>query len=182
MKRLVYSPSVGVWIKSDTGVFDLSPYVTNFRVDRRINETSKASVTFRNPRVTDERDPKRTRFMFTEHISNDGQVRPMFHPMDPIIITLTRLKGRPVQVFSGYCDTTPYVQLMPGPATIEASCTLKRLQYTYWDPALPFVRDFMLANGWGITDSGVALNPTAEQYRGKIGDSSIGFLLYSVLQ
>jgi hypothetical protein len=182
MKRLVYSPSVGVWIQTDTGVFDLSPYVTEFSIDRRVNEVSQATVTFRNPKVTDERNPDRTRFLFTEHIANDGTVRPMFHPMDSIIITLTRLKGRPIQVFTGFCDTTPYIQLMPGTATLTASCTLKKLQYTYWDPALPFVRDFMLANGWGVTDSGIALNASVEEGSRKVRDSSIGFLLYNVLK
>lgn len=182
MKRLVYSPSVNAWVKTDTGVFDLSPYITDVQVDRRVGEVSSASLTFRNPKVTDERNPKKTRFMFTEHLADDGTVRPMFHPMDPIIITLTRLKGRPIQVFTGYCDTTPYVQLFPGPATITASCTFKRLQYTYWDPALPFVRDFMLANGWLVTDSGQTLNANVEQGKAKPeNDSSFGKLLFNLL-
>jgi hypothetical protein len=182
MKRLVYSPSVNAWVKTDTGVFDLSPYITDFQIDRRIGQVSSATVSFRNPRVTDERDPKRTRFLFTEHIGNDGSVRPMFHPMDPIIITLTRLKGRPIQVFTGYCDTTPYVQLLPGVASITASCTLKRLQYTYWDPALPFVREFMLANGWAVQDQGVAINYNVEEQNSTSTDGNIGSLLYKILK
>jgi lysophospholipase L1-like esterase len=179
MKRLVYSPSVNVWIKTDTGIFDLSPYITSFYIDRRINEVSQATVSFRNPRVTDERNPNRTRMLFTEHLVGNS-VRPMFHPMDPIIITLTRLKGRPIQVFTGYCDTTPYVQLKPGEAKITASCTLKKLQYTYWDPALPFVRDFMQKNGWNISEQGLAFNPN-NKFAGKLHDGSIGYLLYTVL-
>lgn len=181
MKRLVYSPSVCAWVKTDTGVFDLSPYITNFSIDRRVNEVSSAALTFRNPKVPDTRDPSKELFLFTQNVANDGSVRPMFHPMDPIIITLTRIKGRPVQVFTGYCDTTPYVQLYPGTAQLTASCTLKRLMHTYWDPALPFVRDFMIQNGWFITDSGTAINANAEQKRGQLNDSSIGFLLYKVL-
>jgi lysophospholipase L1-like esterase len=181
MKRLVYSPSVNVWVKSDSGIFDLSPYVTGFQIDRRIGEVSNAQVTFRNPRITDERNPKKTRFMFTEHIADDGTVRPMFHPMDPIIITLTRLKGRPIQVFTGYCDTTPYVQLLPGEVTLDASCTIKRLQHTYWDPALIFVRDFMSSFGWGIDASGIAVNPKAENSKNDLKDSSFGNLLFGVL-
>jgi hypothetical protein len=179
MKRLVYSPSINVWIKTDTGVFDLSPYVTGFNIDRRVQEVSAARVTFRNPRVTDERNPKKTRFMFTEHYS-EGGVRPMFHPMDPIIITLTRLKGRPIQVFTGYCDTTPYVQLLPGEATLTASCTLKRLIHTYWDPALPFIRDFLQTNGWDLSVEGVAFNPKTKPGK-TLNDGSLGLLLYKVL-
>lgn len=182
MKRLVYSPSVNVWIKTDTGVFDLSPYVTETQIDRRVGEVSFAKVSFRNPRVTDERNPKKTKFMFTEHLADDGTIRPMFHPMDPIIITMTRLKGRPIQVFTGYCDTTPYVQLLPGVVTIDASCTLKRLQHTYWDPALLFVRDFMQANGWGIDESGTALSPKSEKTKGNLNDSSLGGLLFNIVK
>jgi len=182
MKRLVYSPSVNVWVKSDTGVFDLSPYVTSFAVDRRINATSYASIDFRNPKVADERNANQTRFLFTEHIYPDGSIRPMFHPMDPIIITLTRLKGRPIQVFTGYCDTTPYIQLLPGMAQIQASCTLKRLQHTYWDPALPFVRDFMIANGWGVKDDGTAINFSVEEKANTSKDSSMGSLLLNILK
>ena len=176
MKRLVYSPSVNVWVRTDTGVFDLSPYVMDVSIDRRVGQVSAARVTFRNPRVTDERDQTKTRFMFTEHIADDGSVRPMFHPMDPIVITLTRLKGHPVQVFTGYCDTTPYVQLFPGTAQISASCTLKRLKYTYWDPGLPFVIEYLSKLGWG-GQNGTIINISAEASQGGLNDSSIGYLL-----
>ena len=186
MKRLVYSPSVNAWVKTDTGVFDLSPYITDCTIDRRVNSVSYAQLTFRNPKIADPTNPKKQRFLFTEHVRDDGSIHPMLHPMDPIIITMTRLKGRPIQVFTGFCDTTPYIQLFPGTAQLTASCTLKRLQYTYWDPALPFVQEFMLANGWAISKSGTAFNPSAEQRRrgaeGELSDSSIGFLLYQILQ
>jgi hypothetical protein len=177
MKRLVYSPSVNVWIKTDTGVFDLSPYITGFNIDRRITATSYASVKFRNPKVDDGQGG--TRMLFTEHSSN-GSIGPMFHPMDPITIVLTRIKGRPVQVFSGYCDTTPYIQLLPGEAELTASCTLKRLQYTYWDPALPFVRDFMNKTGWSTTAEGTSFNPD-NHFSGPLHDGSIGYLLHQIL-
>lgn len=187
MKRLVYSPSVNAWVKTDTGVFDLSPYVTDCSIDRRVNSVSFAKLTFRNPKIPDLHNPKKQRFLFTEHVRDDGSIHPMLHPMDPIIITMTRLKGRPIQVFTGFCDTTPYIQLYPGTAELTASCTLKRLQYTYWDPALPFVQEFMLANGWVITKSGTALNPSAEQrnqdkINKELNDTSIGFLLYKILK
>jgi hypothetical protein len=181
MKRLVYSPSVNAWVKSDTGVFDLSPYITSCTIDRRINSVSYAQMEFRNPKIVDPKTNK-VKFMFTEHTASDGTIRPMFHPMDPIIITMTRLKGRPVQVFTGYLDTSPYVQVYPGVAKLEASCTLKRLQYTYWDPALPFIRQFLKKHGWEIDKGGTALNPNAEgRETNELNDTSIGGLLYSIL-
>jgi len=185
MKRLVYSPSINVWVKSDSGIFDLSPYVTNCMIDRRINSVSYADVTFRNPKISDPDFKTKNRFLFTEHrrVNADNAIEygPMFHPMDPIIITMTRLRGRPIQVFTGFCDTTPYVQLYPGTAKLTASCTLKRLQYTYWDPALNFARQFLEKNGWAITPTGTAFN-SAPQNTGNLNDSSIGFLLYKLLE
>lgn len=188
MQRLVYSPSAKVWVKTDTGVVDLSPYVTECSVARHINDISKAEVHFRNPKVLKDGKP---RFMFTEH-ENNGKIGPLFHPMDPITIVLERIAGRPIQVFTGYCDTTPYVQLFPGIARITASCTLKRLNHTYWDPGLNFVRQFMNAYGWQLrVNDGLAVNEELatrnedpEQVPSqsvKLEDSSIGSLLYAVL-
>jgi len=193
MQRLVYSPSIKVWVKTDSGVIDLTPYVTECTVVRKIDDLSHAEIQFRNPKVLKDGKP---RFLFTEneYTGSDGStsIRPVFHPMDPITIVLERIAGKPIQVFTGYCDTTPYVQLFPGTARIKASCTLKRLNYTYFDPGLDFVQDFMRNYGWIINVSnGVAVNekqatkdenpkqvPTSSV---KLHDSSIGNLLYAAL-
>jgi len=184
MKRLVYAPEVNAWIKTDNGIFDLSPYITDFSIHRKVNSASGASITFRNPKV--EQDDHHFRFLFTENATkqSDGSTTygPMFHPMDPIIITLTRLKGHPVQVFTGYCDTVPYVQLFPGTTSLTASCTLKRLLYTYWDPGLVFVNEYMASKGWIPTPSGVTLNAPVEASKGNtLNDSTIGRLIYDIL-
>jgi len=182
MKRLVYAPEVNAWVKTDTGIFDLSPYITGFQVTRSVNAASMAELTFRNPKVDYDHQ---SRFLFTEHPTKETNgstnYRPMFHPMDPIVITLTRLKGHPIQVFTGYCDTTPYIQLFPGTTSLTASCTLKRLKYTYWDPGLPFVMEYLSKLGWGGAN-GTIVNVQAEAAQGTLGDSSIGYLLYSILQ
>lgn len=188
MKRLVYNPKVDVFVKSDSGVYDLSPYVTSCTVHRKVNQISTAEVQFRNPQ-----------FIFTNNknydpITKTASLGPVFHPMDPIVIVLTRLRDRPIQVFTGFCDSTPYLQLYPGTCTIRASCTLKRLQYTYWDPGLPFVWDFLKAHGWmpnqglgGITnpdeesrDAKTVTRPDGSTYV-KQTDGSIGGLLFDVL-
>lgn len=175
MKRLVYSPRVNVFVKRDDGkVIDLSECVTDVTVTRRVNAVSKATVTFRNPKMR-----------FTNHKWKDG-IGPMFHPMDPIIISMTRIKNRPIQVFAGFCDKTPYLQLFPGTCVIEASCTLKRLQYTYWDPGLPFVWNFLEQNGWQIDRArgGIANADQESRDLGKqrqLTDGSIGGLLFNVL-
>src|SRR4051812_27378754 len=128
MQRLVYSPKVFAFVRNDQYPFglDISDYVVRGEVHRRINAVSSATLELRNP---------------NQLWTLPGA--PMFHPMDPITIFLSRLRGRPIQVFTGYLDTTPYIQLYPGTVTLEASCTLKRVQYTFWDPALPYSIDFM---------------------------------------
>jgi len=186
MKRLVYAPQVNVWIKTDTGIFDLSSYITDFSVHRQVNAISSAQIKFRNPKA--EGPDGEPRFMFTQHPTSnaDGTTSysPMFHPMDPIVISLTRLKGYPVQVFTGYCDSSPYVQLYPGLAQMTASCSLKKLKHTYWDPGLPFVSDYLEALGWKPTkDGGLTFNPTAEQSANSgVTDTSFAYLIYRILQ
>jgi len=182
MKRLVYSPSIKAWIKTDSGIVDLSPYIIKCDVYRVIDNISTAELEFRNPKVLKDNKP---RFLFTEREA-DGKVLPVFHPMDPITIILERIAGKPIQVFTGYCDTTPDVQLFPGTAKIKASCTLKRLNYTYFDPGLSFVNDFMKAYGWNLDKSnGKAGTADTDNQKinkvNRLNDSSIGNLLYGVL-
>jgi murein DD-endopeptidase MepM/ murein hydrolase activator NlpD len=184
MKRLVYSPQINAWVKTDTGIFDLSPYITGYSVNRKVNSVSSAELTFRNPKVTN--SDGSSRYLFTEFETKESNgsmsYRPMFHPMDPIIITLTRLKGHPVQVFTGYCDSSPYVQLFPGTARLTASCTLKRLMYTYWDPGLAFVTTYLSKLGWMPTAEGLTVNAGVEgNGEATLNDSSISYLLYRIL-
>lgn len=180
MKRLVYTPKINAYIKADTGVYDVSDYIVDFSVDRKVNQVSSARLTLRNP------GKKWTNHSYTDN--GQKKVGPVFHPMDPITITLTRLKNRPVQVFTGYCDKTPYYQLFPGTVEITASCTLKRLLYTYFDPGLPFMRDFLSKYGWmPSTETGGIVNPQAEAKAAGKGDvryddSGIGELLLATLK
>lgn len=186
MKRVVYSPYVWAYIKADDGVIDVSPYIVSGNVDRKLNQVSSASLVLRNPV-----QGSGSNLLFTEHVSAANPTpHPMFHPMDPIVIVMQRLQGAPVQVFTGYLDTTPYIQLYPGTCQVQASCTLKRLLYTLWDPALPSVQEFLTQFGWVSNTSGI-WNPTAEEkrvvgtpqggLRGQFNDGSIGALLFAVL-
>lgn len=178
MKRMVYSPKVEVFIKADSGVYDISPYVESCSVARKVNQVSTATVKFRNPQ-----------FIWTNRKTVDttglSVVGPVFHPMDPITITMTRINNRPIQVFTGFCDTTPYLQLYPGTCTLTASCTLKRILHTYWDPGLPFVKQFLQGHGWSPDPKGgisaPAADSKAQNSKTLIDAASIGGLLYDVL-
>ena len=145
MKRLVYNPRAYVFVKDVKGkVHDLSPYVTAGNVVRKIDQVSTAEVTIRNPEMK-----------WTAHRDGDNIVLPTFSPMDPITIYLRRMPGHPVRVFTGFLDQTPYLQLFPGKVTLKASCTLKRLLYTYFDPALPYTQSFLREYGWVEMENGV---------------------------
>jgi hypothetical protein len=180
-QRLVYAPKAYVYTKkSDGTILDLSDYVTAGEVDRKINQVSTASVTLRNPQR-----------QFTKPAQGTA-----FHPQDPITIYLERIAGYPVRVFTGYLDETPYYQLYPGTITLSASCTLKRLLYSFFDPSLPYVIAFFEKYGWINTGSGSLvssqsfnsklLNTQASVNAGSqpftnLQDGSLGKLLWAVL-
>lgn len=139
IRRLVYSPKAYVFIKDSQGnIHDLTHYVVGGQVDRLVDQVSTANITLRNPN-----------HLFTVHVDDDGKiVEPTFSPMDPITIFLRRVRKHPVRVFTGFLDQTPYLQLYPGTITLRASCTLKRLLHTYFDPALPYTMSFLTHYGW----------------------------------
>lgn len=177
MERLVYTPRIDVFVRTQSGeVVDLSPYVVSCSVNRKLNQVSTASVSFRNPnRIF-------TNFSYTD-VSGNQRFDSRFKPQDPIIIVMTRLRNYPVQVFTGYCDTVPYLSLYPGVVQLEASCTLKRLLYTYFDPGLPFFMEFLVDKGWAQFGSGstnTIFNPKAMASQGP-KDSGLGALLESIL-
>lgn len=180
--RLVYSPQVYAYTKAQNGTtYNLSNYVVSGQVQRLINQVSSASLTLRNPQK-----------LFT---GGQGQPR-AFHPMDPITIYLERMAGHPVRVFTGYLDQTPYFQLYPGTITLEASCTLKRLLYTYFDPSLPYVTGLFTQYGWVRYGNGSIISKDvypsgapatqADVNSGKkpftdLNDGSLGKLLWATL-
>lgn len=181
MERLVYSPKVYCYTKNQSGtLYNLTNYVVSGQVQRLINQVSSAEVTLRNPGR-----------IFT---GGQGQDR-AFHPMDPITIYLERVSGYPVRVFTGYLDTTPYYQMYPGTITLKASCTLKKLLYTFFDPSLPYVIAFFEKYGWVNTGSGSIISTQAFGNRGvgqgnaqngaqpfeNLLDGSIGKLLWAIL-
>lgn len=177
MKRFVYTPRVDAYIQADTGLYDVSPYIVRGNVTRRVNAVSTVNLTLRNPN-----------FIWTNH-ERTGEggaavLAPVFHPMDKITVTLTRIKDRPVQVFTGFLDTAPYISAYPGTVDLTASCTLKRLQYTYFDPGLPFFHQFLKVHGWESNRQyGITNLPSVEDAENadNLNDSSFGQLLFDVL-
>lgn len=153
MKRLVYTPRAYVFVKDKNGtIHDLSRYVTSGTIERKLDAVSSARFTIRNPEM-----------IFTTHRDKDGNsVYGPFRPMDPVTIWLRRVKNHPVRVFTGFLDETPFIELFPGLIEFEASCTLKRLQYTYFDAGLPYMTSFLTKYGWIPRGDGSGVfSPTA---------------------
>lgn len=118
MKTLIYSPDIQVTILAGDGKeYNISADVVRGQVYRVENAASTFFCEIAN------RDGKYTK--------NGG----LFSRMDRIAVYMKRVNW--VQVFSGYLDTVPFAQMWAGNVTLKATCTLKRLLYTYWNPNLP---------------------------------------------
>lgn len=145
-QRLVYSPKCYAFVKNTREeIMDLTEYVIGGEINRLVNQVSTAKLTLRNP---------------DRIFTRPGEVA--FHPQDPITIFLERTPGHPVQVFTGFLDKTPYYQMRPGPITLEASCTLKKLLYTWYQLAQPYTLSLLEHFGWNPTKGaeGEVIGPT----------------------
>lgn len=171
VQRLVYSPRAYVFVKDRNGdIHNLTDYVVAGNVTRKIDQVSTATVTLRNPQM-----------LFTTHVGDDGQiVDALFRPMDPITIYLQRIDKRPVRVFTGFLDQTPYIQLFPGVIKLQASCTLKRLLNTFFDPSLPYTQQFLQSLGWFPSANGSMTSLNALGAISGTGLGSTSKQIYSV--
>lgn len=124
-RTLVYSPEVQILIARGNKQYDVSNDVVAFSIRRVENGVSSAVFRLSNKAVPG--DPKKLRY------------NQLFERMDRVFIKLKRVEWVPV--FSGYLDSVPHVQLYPGTVNFRASCTLKRLLHTWWDPGLPLSAD-----------------------------------------
>lgn len=118
MKTLVYSPDIRVVIAGGNGKeYDVSADVVRGSLHRMENAASTFICELANAKG-----------QYTKKGAG------LFGRMDRITVYMKRVNW--VQVFSGYLDTVPFAQMWAGNVTIKATCTLKRLLYTYWNPNL----------------------------------------------
>lgn len=121
------------------GTIDISDDLTGARITLTENAISGVSFTLLN---------RRRKY--------DG----VFTPNDRISIMLKRI--RPLQVFAGYLNTTPLFSALERTISLSASCSLKRLQYTPWDPGAPESAALLQINSMDIDprflDGGIAFN------------------------
>jgi hypothetical protein len=111
----MYAPGVKIYISTqNNGIIDVSGDVTQGTMVRRSDGVSTFSFSLQNP--------------FRKYAG-------IFTPNDRIIVMMKRISW--VRVFTGYLNQVPLVTAWPSTVQMTASCSLKRLQYWFWDPGLP---------------------------------------------
>ena len=110
----MYAPGFKIYISTqDNGILDVSDDVTQGSIVRRTSGVSSLNFTLQNARR-----------------KYDG----IFAPNDRVIVMMKRLTW--MRVFTGYLNAVPLITAWPMAVQFTASCSLKRLQYYFWDPGL----------------------------------------------
>ncbi|MFI0967062.1 C40 family peptidase [Streptomyces sp. NPDC021080] len=111
MPSLVIAPGIKVYIATENhGIIDVSDDVVDGEMVRRSDGVSSFRFSLQNVRR-----------------KYDG----VLSPNDRIAVQMKRLKW--VQVYTGYLNKVPLVTAWPRVVQVTSSCSLKRLQYWYWD-------------------------------------------------
>jgi hypothetical protein len=128
---LLYAPAVKVYVQTEhNGTLDLSDDLTKGTLVRRSDGISTFNFGLQNARR-----------------KYDG----IFAPNDRIVVMMKRFTW--LRVFTGYLNSVPLVTGWPTEVQVSASCSLKRLQYWYWDPGL-LASQTMVANAMNATKKG----------------------------
>lgn len=74
-----------------------------------------------------------------------------FTPNDRIIVLMKRVTW--LRVFTGYLNSVPLLNAWPKDVQLTASCSLKKLQYWYWDPYAQYTQN-MIRNAFAAGTQG----------------------------
>src|SRR5581483_10327444 len=131
MSTLLYSPGIKVYVSTaNNGTIDVSDDLVDGTMVRRSDGVSSFNFTLQNTRR-----------------KYDG----IFAPNDRIVVTMKRISW--VRVFTGYLNSVPLLTAWPRVVPLAASCSLKRLQYWYWDAGSPAAQT-MVANALKAVQTG----------------------------
>ena len=159
MKTLVYSPEAKIFITHKNVLYDVSADLIRGAVSRKENSASTLSFALANKPLVPGGQPR----------YNAGEPF-AFSRMD--VVTLYLKRTRMIQVFTGFLDEIPYRQLHPGIAEFRATCTLKKLLHTWWNPATPQNQALMSQYGFNSMVGGDGQFPI---------DSGIGGMLREIM-
>jgi hypothetical protein len=133
----LYAPGVKVYIDTqDHGVIDISEDLVDGTLARRSDGVSTFNFDLQNARR-----------------KYDG----IFAPNDRIVVMMKRISW--LRVFTGYLNQVPLITAWPQTVSMAASCSLKRLQYWYWDPGTAAAQNLVaqaLTAMKGADDGGVS--------------------------
>lgn len=159
MKTLVLAPEVNIYILHNGVQYDVSADIVNGWVTRKENSASSLCFRLANKPLVPGGEPR----------YNAGQPF-AFSRMDLVTVWLKRTT--PIQVFTGFLDSIPYKQLYPGVVEFRATCTLKKLLHTWWNPATPANAAMLGQRSYYVANSGDGQMPV---------DSGLGGMLREIL-
>ena len=119
LKTFIYSPQVRIVIAHNDTEYDVSADIVRCSLVRPENSAATLFFTLHNKGL--------------RYTPPGG--KPFFYRMDRVVVYMKKTSW--TQVFAGYLDKVPYKQLYAGEVNFRATCTVKRLMHTWWDPALP---------------------------------------------
>lgn len=140
MGSFVYAPQVRVYVEAggnyyrkDTRprTYDVSEDLVSGSLTRRVDGVSDFNFTLLNPR---------------------RKYDSIFTPNDRITVLMKRVTW--VRVFTGYLTSVPLMTAWPRNVELSASCSLKRLQYSYWDPESAYTQQMIMDALAASTGSG----------------------------
>ena len=133
MGTIIYSPGVRavIYASASKQYVDISNDIASGNVT--LNQTAPHSVSLNIANKT-------------------GKYSGLFVPNDRIAVMLKRTRW--LKVFTGYLNEVPYLMVYPKNITITATCTLKRLQFHFWDPhwqqAVTWIIKHVIPTGTGV--------------------------------
>lgn len=174
MPTFVYAPGVKVYIEREVSkgkfkVVDVSDDVTEGTLIRRSDGVSTFNFSLQNA---------------------NRKYDQVFAPNDRLVVMMKRITW--LKVFTGYLNSVPLISAWPTVVNLSASCSLKRLQYWYWDPYAPYTQEMIrnsLAAGAGTNGDGGVTNvvlsilekvtrwPASKVHIGKIPEAWLDFAL-----
>lgn len=134
MPSFIYAPQIKVYVETGGNLLnkrirrqtlDVSEDLVRGRMTRRVDGVSDFSFTLLNPR---------------------RKYDQVFTPNDRITVLMKRVTW--LRVFTGYLNQVPLMTAWPRDVELTASCSMKRLQYWYWDPESAYTQQ-MIMNALG---------------------------------
>lgn len=121
MPTFIYQPGVKVYIQTEKhGIIDISSDLVDGTMVRRSDGVSTFNFDLNNPR---------------------RKYDNIFTPNDRVVVMMKRLAW--VRTMTGLLNSVPLISVWPRVVTMAASCSLKRLQYWYWDQYAPATQEMI---------------------------------------